>query len=86
MMWCITPVQYKVLINGQPQGIIIPNMGLLQDDPIIALSIYTLHRYFDSKYLEEREGEIFNGLKIAQASPMISHLLFADDKFFSHEK
>ena len=91
MMECISSIQYQVLLNGQPRGLIIPQRGLRQGDQ---LSPYLLGDQL-SPYLfimctealianikkAEREKQL-TGMKVARAWSSISHLLFADDSVF----
>ena len=83
MVECISSVQYRVLLNGQLRGLIIPQRGLRQGDP---LSLYlfimcTEALIFVNIKKAERVKQL-TGMKIARACPIISHLLFADDSLF----
>ena len=82
IMSCITSVQYKVLINGQPKGHIVPNRGLRQDDPLSPYLFILCTEALIADIRKKEEEKLLTGLKIVCGSPAISHLLFADDSLF----
>ena len=82
MVECISSVQYRVLLNGQPKGLIIPQRGLRQGDPLSPyLFILCTEALISNIKKAEREKQL-TGIKVARACPSISHLLFADDSLF----
>ena len=82
MMECISSVQYRVLLNGQPKGNIIPQPGLRQGDPLSPyLFIMCTEALVANIKKAEREKHL-TGIKVAKACPPISHLIFADDSLF----
>ena len=75
MMECISSVQYRVLLNGQPKGHIIPQRGLRQGDP---LSPYLFIMCTEALIVNIKKAErekLLTG-NTARACPPISHLLF----------
>ncbi|XP_010512944.1 PREDICTED: uncharacterized protein LOC104788863 [Camelina sativa] len=82
LMCCVSSVSYRVLINGEAKENIIPSRGLRQGDPLSPfLFILCTEALIAQLHGAENEGRI-TGLKIAQGSPPVSHLLFADDSLF----
>ena len=82
-MSCISSVQYKVLINGQPKGHIIPNRGLRQGDPLSPYLFILCSETLIANIRKKEEEKLLTGLKIARDNLAISHLLFVDDSLFS---
>ena len=76
---CITSVYYSVLINGKPNGEIIPSRGIHQGD---LLSPFLILLYAEGLTAmlqrEERLGNI-KGISICRGAPRLSHLFFVDD-------
>ena len=82
MMHCISSVNYKVLLNGQSKGHIVPERGLRQGDPLSPYLFILCTEALIANIKKEEREKCLTGLKIARGSPHISHLLFADDSLF----
>ncbi|KAG7585995.1 Reverse transcriptase zinc-binding domain [Arabidopsis thaliana x Arabidopsis arenosa] len=82
MMWCIKSVQYRVLLNGQPRGLIVPERGLRQGDPLSPYLFILCTEVLIANIRRAEEDKVITGIKVATPSPAVSHLLFADDSLF----
>ena len=82
IMSCVSSVSYQVLINGDAKGRIIPSRGLRQGDPLSPFLFILCTEVLISQIREAESLQKITGLKIARASPAVSHLLFADDNLF----
>lgn len=79
VMYCVTTVRYKVLVNGKLTETIIPSRGIRQGDPLSPyLFIICVEGLSLLLQREENRGRI-SGLKVARRAPAVSHLFFADD-------
>lgn len=78
-MNCVKSVTYQILINGSPSEKIELDKGIRQGDPISPMLFLICMEEFSSNLMKmERENKI-EGIKIRRTSPIITHLLFADD-------
>ncbi|KAG7564174.1 Ribonuclease H domain [Arabidopsis suecica] len=75
-------VQYRVLLNGQPRGLIVPERGLRQGDPLSPYLFILCTEVLIANIRKAEREKLITGIKVANASPSVSHLLFADDSLF----
>ena len=85
MMECISSVQYQVLPNGQPRGLVVPHRCLRQGDPLYPYLFILCTETLIANIKKAERGQQLTGMKVARACPSISHLLFADDSLFFYK-
>lgn len=76
---CVTSVTYSFLINGAPLGKVRPSRGLRQGDSLSPYLFILCTEVLSGLCKNAQEKGSLLGLQVAQRSPHINHLLFADD-------
>ena len=82
MTECISSVQCRVLINGQPRGLIVPHRGLRQGHTLSLYLFILCTEALIANIKQAERGQQLTGMKVTIACPSISLLLFADDSIF----
>lgn len=82
MMQCITTVSYSFLLNDEVVGIIIPERGIRQGDPLSPYIFIICGEVLSGLCKKAQDSGQLPGLRIARNSPKINHLLFANDTMF----
>lgn len=79
---CVSSVNYSFLINGSLQGQVIPSRGLRQGDPLSPYLFILCTEVLSGLCKNAQVKGTLLGMRVARRSPLINHLLFADDTMF----
>ena len=82
LMECVSSVSYSFLINGGPQGNVLPSRGLRQGDPLSPYLFILCTEVLSGLCQQAMRTGTLPGVKVARNRPPINHLLFADDTMF----
>lgn len=76
----ITSVFYSVLMNGVASSYILPSRGLRQGDPLSPYLFLLCSEGFTALIQKAAQANCLHGVRISRGAPMITHLLFTDDR------
>lgn len=79
---CISTVTYSFLINGTTQGYIKPSCGIHQGDPLSPYLFILCGKVLSGLFKNVQVNGRLKGIRVAQKSPRVNHLLFDDDTIF----
>lgn len=83
IMACMTLVTYSFLVNGSPQGKVVPSRGIRQGDPLSPNLFIFCTKVLSGLCRKAQNNGWLPRVKVSRHSPAINHLLFADDTIFS---
>ncbi|XP_024007904.1 uncharacterized protein LOC112083915 [Eutrema salsugineum] len=82
IMECVMTVSYSFLINGGPQGRVLPSRGLRQGDPLSPYLFILCTEVLAGLCRKAQDNGSLVGIRVSRNSPQVNHLLYADDTMF----
>ncbi|KAG7572582.1 Reverse transcriptase domain [Arabidopsis suecica] len=82
IMQCVKTVSYSYLLNGTAKGLVTPQHGIRQGDPLSPYIFILCSEVLSGLCHRAQENGKLIGIRVATGSPRVNHLLFADDTMF----
>nr|GEX02424.1 reverse transcriptase [Tanacetum cinerariifolium] len=79
---CLTTYELKFMVNGDSVGVINPQRGLHQGDPISPYQFIIIVDVLSQQVSRAMTLGTLSGIKMARNCPLISHIFFAYDSLF----
>lgn len=73
VMTCVTTVRYSFLVNGVASGVLVPERGLRQGDPISPYLFLLGAEGLGNLLKQAHHNKIIHGISISRRAPTISH-------------
>ncbi|XP_074342149.1 uncharacterized protein LOC141679584 [Apium graveolens] len=80
-MQCFTSVKYSIYHGGKVFGSIIPERGIRQGDPLSSYLFLICMEGLSALIQHREQHKLLRGVQMARGSPILSHMLFADDSY-----
>jgi hypothetical protein len=79
IMMYVRSVRYSILVNGSPQGLIIPSRGIRQRDPISPYLFLLCAEALSSMLHKAYRDGVLTRVPTSKNGPKLSHLFIAND-------
>ena len=79
IMECITTISYFILVNGEPQRMIVPTKGLRQGDPLSPYLFLFYTEGLNAIFRKAADDGHIHGFSICRRGLKLTHLFFVDD-------
>ena len=76
---CISTMSFSILLNGAPHGLIHPQRGLRQGDPLSPYLFLLCAEGLHAIIQQAADSGSITGVSLCRAGPKVTHLLFADN-------
>ena len=80
---CVTTASYSFNVNGQKVGYLKPSKGIRQGDLLSPYQFLICAEGLSNLMHQRIKNKVIIGVKVERGCPTLSHLLFADDFYFT---